>query len=323
MITGEMLIAGSAQRGLGAPFHALAAATGAVLQPAFGGSTPADVEAACAAAWTAFDEFRERAPEERARFLEAIAEAILVLGEPLIERCMTETGLPRARLEGERGRTVNQLGLFAALLREGGAAGLHIDRALPERKPLPRPDLRRRNVPLGPVAVFGASNFPLAFSVAGGDTASALAAGCPVVVKAHPAHPGTSELVGQAIQSAAKSCGMPDGVFSLLFDGGLAVGQALAAHPRIAAVAFTGSRRGGEALMRIAAQRPVPIPVFAEMGSLNPVILLPAALSERGGEIGRAFAASLTLGVGQFCTNPGLILAVPGAGFDDFVEAAL
>ncbi|HMA48891.1 MAG TPA: aldehyde dehydrogenase family protein, partial [Magnetospirillaceae bacterium] len=166
MITGEMLIAGSAQRGLGAPFHALAAATGAVLQPAFGGSTPADVEAACAAAWTAFDEFRERAPEERARFLEAIAEAILALGEPLIERCMTETGLPRARLEGERGRTVNQLRMFAGLLREGGAAGLCVDPAMPDRKPLPRPDLRRRNVPLGPVAVFGASNFPLAFSVA-------------------------------------------------------------------------------------------------------------------------------------------------------------
>ncbi len=235
---------------------------------------------------------------------------------------MEETGLPRPRIEGERARTVGQLRLFAGVVREGSSVAVRIDPALPDRKPLPRPDLRLRRIAVGPVAVFGASNFPLAFSVAGGDTASALAAGCPVVVKAHPAHPGTSELVGRAIQKAVASCGLPEGTFSLLFDAGQSIGQGLVADPRIAAVGFTGSRRGGTALMAIAAARPVPIPVYAEMSSINPVLLFPGALAARGAEIGQAFAASLTLGAGQFCTNPGLILALPGPGLDAFLEAA-
>jgi alpha-ketoglutaric semialdehyde dehydrogenase len=235
---------------------------------------------------------------------------------------MAETGLPRPRIEGERARTVGQLRLFASVVRDGSYVAARIDPALPDRKPLPRPDLRLRRIAVGPVAVFGASNFPLAFSVAGGDTASALAAGCPVIVKAHPAHPGTSELVGRAIQKAVASCGLPAGTFSLLFDAGQSIGQALVADPRIAAVGFTGSRRGGTALMAIAAGRPSPIPVYAEMSSINPVLLFPAALDERGAAIGKAFAASLTLGAGQFCTNPGLILALPGPGLDAFLDAA-
>ena len=219
-ITGEMLIGATALRGTDKPIRATEAATGKPLDPAFGGGTAADVERACALAWSAFDTYRETGPEERARFLEAIAQSILDIGEPLIERCMAESGLPRGRLEGERGRTVGQLRLFAEVVREGGWIEARIDPALPERQPLPRSDLRQRHIAVGPVAVFGASNFPLAFSVAGGDTASALAAGCPVVVKAHSAHPGTSELVGRAVQRAVKACGLPEGVFSLLFGSG-------------------------------------------------------------------------------------------------------
>jgi NADP-dependent aldehyde dehydrogenase len=235
---------------------------------------------------------------------------------------MAESGLPRARLEGERARTVGQLRMFASVVREGSFLEARIDPALPERKPLPRPDLRLRNVAVGPVAVFGASNFPLAFSVAGGDTASALAAGCPVVAKAHPAHPGTSELVGRAVAKAVSASGLPAGVFSLLLDSGIEVGKRLVSNPHIAAVGFTGSRGGGTALMKLAAERPVPIPVYAEMSSINPVILFPAALASRGAEIGKAFVSALTLGSGQFCTNPGLILAMEGPGLDAFVAAA-
>jgi NADP-dependent aldehyde dehydrogenase len=266
-ITGEMLIGATALRGADKPIRAVDAATGEPLDPAFGGGGAAEVERACALAWAAFDSYRETGLEERARFLEAIAQAILDIGDPLIERCMAESGLPRARLEGERGRTVGQLRLFAEAVREGGWIEARIDPALPQRQPLPRPDLRQRHIALGPVAVFGASNFPLAFSVAGGDTASALAAGCPVVVKAHSAHPGTSELVGRAVQTAVARWGLPEGVFSLLFGAGNAVGQGLIADPRIKAVGFTGSRAGGTALMKIAAARPGPIPVYAEMPS--------------------------------------------------------
>ena len=321
-ITGENLIGAASRRGEGETFRAVEAATGNSLEPAFAAATPADVDRACALAAEAFDPYRETALEDRARFLEAVAEAILALGDELIVRCMAESGLPRARLEGERGRTVGQLKMFAGVVRDGGFLEARVDPAQPERKPLPRPDLRLRQIAVGPVAVFGASNFPLAFSVAGGDTASALAAGCPVVAKAHPAHPGTSELVGRAVQAAVKQCGLPEGVFSLLLDAGIPVGQALVADPRIAAVGFTGSRRGGVALMQAAAARPVPIPVYAEMSSINPVVLLPAALEARGRDIGRAFAGSLTLGSGQFCTNPGLILAVEGPGLDGFLDAA-
>ena len=216
---------------------------------------------------------------------------------------------------------MGQLRLFASVVREGSWIEPRIDPAQPDRKPLPRSDLRQRHVALGPIAVFGASNFPLAFSVAGGDTASALAAGCPVVAKAHPAHPGTSELAGRAIAEAARSCGMPPGVFSLLLDSGHEVGGALVADSRIKAVGFTGSRRGGLALVEIAQARPEPIPVYAEMSSINPVFLLPAALAARGGAIGQAFVGSLAMGAGQFCTNPGLVFAIPGPGLDAFLEA--
>jgi 2,5-dioxopentanoate dehydrogenase len=235
---------------------------------------------------------------------------------------MRESGLPRGRLEGERGRTVGQLRLFAEVVREGSWLEARIDPAMPDRKPLPRSDLRLRHVPLGPVAVFGASNFPLAFSVAGGDTASALAAGCPVIVKAHSAHPGTSELVGRAVQEAAAACDLPEGAFSLLFGAGNWLGGALVADARIRAVGFTGSRGGGLALMRIANERPEPIPVYAEMSSINPVLVLPHALESRGEQIAKAFVASLTLGAGQFCTNPGLVLAQEGGALDRFVAMA-
>ncbi|WP_428377866.1 aldehyde dehydrogenase (NADP(+)) [Lichenicoccus sp.] len=321
-ITGNLLLAGRFERGTEGAVHGIAAATGAAIEPAFGGASPAQLETACAAAHDAFETYRETGLAQRATFLEAIATNIEGLGETLIERCMLETGLPRPRLEGERARTAGQLRLFAAVLREGSFLDLRIDPALPDRKPLPRVDLRLRNIPLGPVAVFGASNFPLAFSVAGGDTASALAAGCPVVAKAHPSHPGTSELVGQAVAKAVADAALPGGVFSLIFTDGTGAAQALVADARIKAVGFTGSRAGGTALTRVAQGRPEPIPVYAEMSSINPVILLHGALAARGAAIGTAFAASLTLGAGQFCTNPGLILAVEGEGLDGFIAAA-
>jgi 2,5-dioxopentanoate dehydrogenase len=235
---------------------------------------------------------------------------------------MSESGLPRPRLEGERARTANQLRLFASLVREGRFLDATLDSALPDRKPLPRSDLRLRKIPLGPVAVFGASNFPLAFSVAGGDTASALAAGCPVVVKAHPSHPGTSELIGGVIQQAVSSCGMPVGVFSLVGGRSNAVGETLVNHPAIRAVGFTGSRRGGLALTALAARRAVPIPVFAEMSSTNPVFLLPAALAARAETIAQAFVDSATLGTGQFCTQPGIVFGVEGPGMERFIAEA-
>lgn len=274
-------------------------------------------------AWAAFPIYRESNLEARAAFLEEIGKNILELGDTLILRTMAETGLPRGRIEGERMRTVTQLSMFAAEVRSGKFLDLRFDAADPQRKPMPKPDLRLRNVALGPVAVFGASNFPLAFSVAGGDAASALAAGCPVIVKAHSAHPGTSELVGRAVQKAVATCGFPTGTFALLFDAGRDVSQALVAHPHIRAVGFTGSRSAGTAFMHIAASRPQPIPVYAEMSSINPVLLFPQALATQGSEIARKFVDSLTLGAGQFCTNPGLILAVDGAGLDDFIATAV
>jgi alpha-ketoglutaric semialdehyde dehydrogenase len=318
-LTGHMLIGAGATSGRESSLRGINPATGQELEPAYGGAGAADLERACALAEAAFDPYRESGLEDRARFLEKIAENILAIGDALIERAMQESGLPRARLEGERGRTVGQLKLFAGVVREGSWLEARIDPAMPDRKPLPRSDLRLRHVPVGPVAVFGASNFPLAFSVAGGDTASALAAGCPVVVKAHPAHPGTSELVGRAVQAAVKECGLPEGVFSLLYGAGNWLGGALVADPRIKAVGFTGSRGGGLALMRISNERPEPIPVYAEMSSINPVLVLPHALKARGAEISKAFVGSLTMGAGQFCTNPGLVLAQEGADLDQFV----
>ena len=321
-INGEMYIGTNAVQGTNGSLQGVDAATGAPIEPVFGGATAADLDRACALAEAAFDPYRQTAQEARATFLEAIADGIMALGDELIERAMLESGLPRGRLEGERGRTCGQLRLFAGVVRDGSYLGVRIDPALPDRTPLPRPDLRLRNVPLGPVAVFGASNFPLAFSVAGGDTASALAAGCPVVAKAHPAHPGTSELVGRAVRDAVAASGLPEGVFSLVFDSGYAIGQALVADARIKAVGFTGSRRGGLALVKIAQERPEPIPVYAEMSSINPVVLFPHALARKAEETAKAFVGSLTLGAGQFCTNPGLILAVEGEALDRFVGAA-
>lgn len=320
-INGSLLIGGKEIRGQSGEIYGHAAETGNRLAVSFGGASQADLNNAAALAWDAFHSYRETPLEERAAFLEKIAQNILDLGDVLIERAMAETGLPKGRIEGERMRTVNQLRMFAAEVRSGNFLERRFDPANAERVP-PKPDLKLRNIALGPVAVFGASNFPLAFSVAGGDTASALAAGCPVIVKAHSAHPGTSELVGRALASAVRECGMPAGTFALLFDSGRDIGQGLVADGRIRAVGFTGSRGGGTALMKIAAARRQPIPVYAEMSSINPVILLPHALKNRGGDIGRAFVASLTLGAGQFCTNPGLVLAIEGQGVDAFLSAA-
>jgi len=293
-----MLIGQRATVGRDEPIRAVDPTTGEMIEPGFSGASTDDVAEACALAAQAFPRFREEGLQQRAAFLEAIADEITELGDALIERAMRETGLPRARLEGERGRTCGQLRLFAAVVRDGGFLDVRIDPAQPGRQPLPRVDLRLRNVAVGPVAVFGASNFPLAFSVAGGDTASALAAGCPVVAKAHSAHPGTSALAAEAVRRAAARCAMPDGTFSLLFGHGNAVGEALVADPRIKAVGFTGSRGGGLALMAIAAARHEPIPVYAEMSSINPVLLFTGALAERGEAIGRAFAGALQLGAG-------------------------
>ncbi len=320
-IQGLALIGGLAVRGAGKPFQAFDPGKNEALGPDFNAVDAAQVSEACALAGASFDAYRATTDQERADFLEQIAAQILALGDDLIVRAMAETGLPRARLEGERGRTMNQLKLFAELLREGSWQDARIDTALPQRTP-PRPDLRLRFVGVGPVAVFGASNFPLAFSVAGGDTAAALAAGCPVVVKAHSAHPGTSELVGRAVVEALKLSNLPAGVFALLTGSGHGIGDTLVRHPAIQAVGFTGSRSGGIALMAAAAARPQPIPVYAEMSSINPVVLLPAALAKRGADIATGFAASLVMGVGQFCTNPGLVLGMAGADFDRFAAAA-
>jgi NADP-dependent aldehyde dehydrogenase len=317
-----MFIGSRAVRGTIGEVRGIDPERGEALEPAYGGATREQLDEACRLAAEAFDPYRGAGPEARAALLESIAQNIIDLGDELVERTVAESGLPRPRIEGERGRTVGQLRLFAQVVRDGRYLQARIDPALPERKPLPRPDIRSRMIPLGPVAVFGASNFPLAFSVAGGDTASALAAGCPVVAKAHPAHPGTSELVGRAIRDAVAASGLPEGVFSLLFDSGYEIGQALVADPRIKAVGFTGSRRGGLALMKIAQGRPEPIPVYAEMSSINPVILFAGALDERGPQIAQAFVNSLMMGAGQFCTSPGLILAIEGQGLDRFTRAA-
>lgn len=321
MIDGSLLI-GAEQRQAAARFQAVDPSTGQTIEGDFSSATAADAAEACALAEAAFPAYAGLSPDDRATFLETIAEAILAIGDGLIERAMRESGLPRARLEGERGRTVGQLRLFADVVRRGDYLDATIDPAMPDRAPLPRPDLRRVNLPVGPVAVFGASNFPLAFSVAGGDTASALAAGCPVVVKGHPAHPGTGELVARAIRSAVAACGLPAGVFSYLPGETTELGRALVADPNIRAVGFTGSRGGGLALVAIANARREPIPVYAEMSSINPVVLFPAALAARGAALAEGFVQSLTTGAGQFCTNPGLVLAIDSPDLDAFVEAA-
>jgi 2,5-dioxopentanoate dehydrogenase len=326
MINGSNFVGAAESREAEPTLQAWNPATGEALMPRFCEATAAEVDRAARAAEAAFVAYGRTPPAGRARFLRAIGERVVGLGDALLARAQAETGLPLPRLQSERGRTVSQLAMFAALVEEGSWVDARIDRALPERQPLPKPDLRRMLVPLGPVAVFGSSNFPLAFSVAGGDTAAALAAGCPVVVKAHPAHPGTSELMARAVLDAARETGMPDGVFSMVHGASHEVGLALVTHPAIRAVGFTGSLRGGRALFDAASRRPEPIPVFAEMGSSNPVFLLPGALAARGEEIAKGLAASVTLGCGQFCTNPGLgvLLRSPeGEAFQAMLAAQL
>ncbi|HDS1816276.1 TPA: aldehyde dehydrogenase (NADP(+)) [Pseudomonas putida] len=295
----------------------LDASTSEALPGAFCQATEAEVAAAAMAAAAAFPAYRNLPAEQRAVFLDAIADELDALGDNFIATVCRETALPAARIQGERARTSGQLRLFAKVLRRGDFYGARIDRALPQRQPLPRPDIRQYRVGVGPVAVFGASNFPLAFSTAGGDTASALAAGCPVVFKAHSGHMATAEGVADAILRAAARSGMPAGVFNMIYGAG--VGEWLVKHPAIQAVGFTGSLKGGNALIRMAAERAQPIPVFAEMSSINPVILLPAALAQRGAALARELAASVTLGCGQFCTNPGLVLGVRSPAFSHFV----
>jgi len=280
-----------------------------------------DADAALSFAEKAFGIYRYTDNKTKAAFLRSIAEEIMAIGDELIDRAMAESGLPQARLQGERGRTTGQLNMFADLVEEGSWVEAVIDSALPDRKPAARPDIRKMLIPIGPVVVFGASNFPLAFSVAGGDTASALASGCPVIVKAHPAHPGTSALVAEAIKKAAEKHNLPEGVFSILYDNGYSIGEALVKHPKTKIVTFTGSYKGGIALLKMAQQRDEPIPVFAEMGSINPVILLPDALENRYEQIAEQYAASITLGAGQFCTNPGLLIGLKSDGLNKFEKA--
>ncbi len=288
-------------------FKGVDPSTGEKISPDYYESTTEEIDAAILKAEMAFQVYRKKSGKEKALFLERIGDEIINIGDELIQRCCQETGLPEARISGERGRTVNQLKLFASVLKEGSWVDARIDTAVPDRQPVPKPDLRCMQIALGPVGVFGASNFPLAFSVAGGDTASALAAGCTVVVKAHPAHPGTCELVGNAIQKAVVACDMPDGTFSMVQGPSVEVGMSIVKHPLIKAIGFTGSFRGGKALFDAASQRPEPIPVYAEMGSINPVFVLPGALAKKKDDIAAGLAASVTLGIGQFCTNPGLV----------------
>ena len=321
-LTGSSLIGATDVRPSGAVFHAVDPATGAELEPAYGEAGPAEVAQAAALAAAAFPGYRRTTAQQRAAFLDSIAANIEALGATLTERVTAETGLPAGRVSGETARTVGQLRLFATVVREGGWHGVRVDTPLPDRSPLPRPDLRQRSVPVGPVAVFGASNFPLAFSVAGGDTASALAAGCPVIVKGHPAHPGTSELVGCAVRAAVVEHGLPEGTFSLLHGTTHELGTALVSDPRIQAVGFTGSRGGGLALVAAAQRRPEPIPVYAEMSSVNPVFLLPGVLGTRAKATAAAYVASVTGSAGQLCTQPGLVFALDGPDTDTFVEAA-
>ena len=320
MLQGQSMIGGESCEGSGAIFWGVDPANGEWIEPEYRSAGLQDVDHAAKLAEEAFAVYSRLPGRERGRLLRAIAAEMEAIGPELVARAHQETALPTARLTGETARTVNQLRMFAEVAEEGSWAMARIDRAQPERKPLPRSDLRSVLRPLGPVAVFGASNFPLAFSVAGGDTASALAAGNPVIVKAHRSHPGTSELVGQAIAAALRNCGLPAGVFALLIDAGTEVGAALVQHPLVKAVGFTGSLKGGQALMTLAAARPEPIPCFMEMGSVNPLFVLPEALGERGEAIAKGLFGSFTLGVGQFCTKPGLVFVPRNADGDTLAE---
>jgi len=288
---------------------------------AFQDATPQQIDQALKEAHVAFLSYKNFPGIKKAAFLRTAADEIEALGQELVNKAMEETSLPEARIVGERGRTTGHLRMFAALVEEGSWVEARIDTAIPDRTPAPRPDLRKYNVAIGPVIVFGAANFPLAYSTAGGDTASALAAGCPVIVKSHPAHAGTSELVAGAIRKAMEKNGMPKGVFQHLHGAAFEVGKALVSHALTKAVGFTGSLAGGKALFDLANSRPEPIPVFAEMSSINPVILLPKTLKQEAASTAAKLAGSITLGVGQFCTNPGLIIAVDGEGLQQFTTS--
>jgi 2,5-dioxopentanoate dehydrogenase len=312
-LRGTSIIGRSRGAESGDTFNAFDPTTGQPVEPSFYSASLNELNKAADLADAARIPYGSVPGRGRARFLRKIADNIESLGDTLLERASLETALPTTRFQGERARTCMQLRMFADLLDEGSWVDASIDHAVPDRQPVPKPDLRAMLRPLGPVAVFCASNFPLAYSVAGGDTASALAAGCPVVVNGHTAHPGTAELVGIAVSEAAQECDMPEGVFSLLFSGGYEIGQALVKHPSIKAVGFTGSRRGGRALMDFAAARPEPIPVYTEMSSVNPTFILPNAIKERGESVVTGLHASVTNGAGQFCTKPGLVF-LPGDG---------
>ena len=318
MLTGKHLIAG--QWVAGEATFLSSPATGDA--HSFSVGTPAHVNAAVQAAEDAFPSFAALTRDQRAAFLDRIADEIEARGVEITAIGTAETGLPTARLEGERGRTTGQLRLFAAHIRKGDHLDRRHDAAQPDRKPAPRPEIHMMQRPIGPVAVFGASNFPLAFSTAGGDTASALAAGCPVVVKGHSAHPGTAEIVAQAIETAVLACGLHPGVFSLVQGGRRDVGEALVQHPLIKAVGFTGSLGGGRALFDLCTRRPEPIPFFGELGSVNPMFLLPHAVAARGEAMAKGWAGSLTMGAGQFCTNPGIAVVIDGPEADAFATAA-
>ena len=319
-ISGRSLVGFREGAGAGNPHYATNPANGQRLQPGFLPATSEEIELAVRLAAEAFEIYSRLPGRAKSAFLRQIASKIESIAPDVMERAGLETALPQARLQAETARTCGQLRLFAQVAEEGSWVAARIDRADPERKPAPKPDLRSMLRPLGPVVVFGASNFPLAFSVAGGDTASALAGGNPVIVKAHAAHPGTSELVGRAVQESVRECGLPEGVFSVLFGGGAEIGTALMKHPLVKAGGFTGSRTAGRILMDVAVSRPEPIPFYAEMSSTNPVFILPGALRERAENIAAGLHASFTLGAGQFCTKPGMVFLPSGSDADLFRE---
>ena len=316
---GSLIGFGSSGLG-GASFKAFDPARDVSLEPSFLSATADDVDRAMQLATEAAPVWARLSGTARRKFLSVIAEKLEAKSADLVARAMQETGLPEVRLKGEIARTAGQLRLYGEAAQRGDWLDVRIETALPDRKPLPKPDHRSMLRPLGPVVVFGSSNFPFAYSVAGGDTASAFAAGCPVIVKAHPAHPGTSEMVGRLILHAVRECGLPEGTFSLLFDAGFEVGQALVQHPLARAVGFTGSIKGGRALADLAAARPEPIPVYAEMGSVNPVFILPGAIAERAAGLIEGLYASAMVAVGQFCTNPGLIVLQRSPAAEQFIQ---
>ncbi|MEM7144806.1 MAG: aldehyde dehydrogenase (NADP(+)) [Verrucomicrobiota bacterium] len=319
-LQGTSLIGGGRGASAGGEMRAVNPATGEELEPSYFTASRAEIDEAVALATEAAGPYGRLSGKERAVFLRAIADEIEALGDALKERVMAETALPEPRVLGETARTAGQMRLFADVIDEGSWVRARIDHGDPDREPMSKPDMRSMLRPVGPVVVFGASNFPLALSTAGGDTASALAAGNPVIVKAHPAHLGTAEMMGQAVRAAVKKCGMPDGVFSLLFGLGNQLGEVLVQHPDVKAVGFTGSLKGGRALMDLAAARPEPIPFFAEMGSINPVFILPEALAERGEAIAAGLQGAVNLGVGQFCTNPGMVVLDAASDGSGLVE---